>query len=298
MRRMTHQTFWCPYTNQDLSLGQTSSEHIVPKSLGGSNAFQLPVCASYNSKEAAKIDSKMADEFLMLFRRSHFDARGHSRTAPTPVIRRAQLADGRPVQISFVKDEGMKVYDLRMRQYLDESEMTDLSVKGSFRVERSTRLKFMCKAALSAGARIYGDYFRTHFDHKSLREGMNFDSQKGISPDCQLRIYDEFSQVAEEDAGQTYISSKSCELTMGSCIHFIPGEERLASSLASWASGLGHSMSQHARTIFHGPMITISGMSSCWKIESSGNCLTAKWQVNTLLGSAGFRRLTANPRHD
>ncbi|WP_197731825.1 hypothetical protein [Xanthomonas citri] len=54
---------------------------------------------------------------------------------------------------------------------------------------------------------------------------MNFDSQKGIFPDCQLRLYDEFSQVAEEDAGQTYISSKFCELTLGSCIHFIPGEE-------------------------------------------------------------------------
>ncbi|MCF5974400.1 HNH endonuclease, partial [Xanthomonas perforans] len=103
---MTTQTAWCPYTDKHLVLDQTSPEHIVPLSLGGSNSFEIPVCRNFNSGTAAMIDAKMANEFGVLFRRSAFDARGHSKAPPTPTLGHGRLEDGRPVQIRFVKNEG------------------------------------------------------------------------------------------------------------------------------------------------------------------------------------------------
>ncbi|MEG8103286.1 HNH endonuclease, partial [Xanthomonas hortorum pv. gardneri] len=107
---MTLQTIWCPYTDRDLSLDQTSSEHIVPLSLGGSNAFQLPVFHQFNSESAAKIDAKMSNEFAVMFRRYAFNALGHSKAPPTPMHLHGRLGDGRPVQLRLVKNEGLKVY--------------------------------------------------------------------------------------------------------------------------------------------------------------------------------------------
>ncbi|CAD0325708.1 hypothetical protein [Xanthomonas hortorum] len=221
---MTLQTIWCPYTDRDLSLDQTSSEHIVPLSLGGSNAFQLPVFHQFNSESAAKIDAKMSNEFAVMFRRSAFNALGHSKAPPTPMLRHGRLGDGRPVQIRFVKNEGIKVFDPRQRRVLKEKELEGLSLEGKFSIERNTRMKFMCKAALSAGYFVYGDYFRANFDHSALRTVMNFD-KKGIDPDCKIRLYDEFSVIDNEDREQTAISERFCKGTAGSCIHFLPGEE-------------------------------------------------------------------------
>ncbi|EKQ58376.1 hypothetical protein WS7_21400 [Xanthomonas citri pv. malvacearum str. GSPB2388] len=141
------------------------------------------------------------------------------------MLRHGRLGDGRPVQISFVKDEGIKVFDPRQRRVLNEKELEGLSLEGKFSIERNTRMKFMCKAALSAGYFVYGDYFRANFEHSALRAVMNFDPSKGIDPDCKIRLYDEFSVIHNEDREQTAISERLCKDTAGSCIHFLPGEE-------------------------------------------------------------------------
>nr|WVL58100.1 hypothetical protein M3O54_007655 [Xanthomonas nasturtii] len=179
---MTTQTAWCPYTDKHLLLDQTSPEHIVPLSLGGSNSFEIPVCRNFNSGTAAMIDAKMANEFGVLFRRSAFDARGHSKAPPTPTLRHGRLGDGRPVQIRFVKNEGVQVFDPRQRRVLKEKELEGLSLTGKFSIERNTRMKFMCKAALSAGHFVYGDYFRANFDHGLLRTVMNLKRMKTLIP--------------------------------------------------------------------------------------------------------------------
>ncbi|MCC8531914.1 HNH endonuclease [Xanthomonas phaseoli] len=222
---MTTQTAWCPYTDKHLLLDQTSPEHIVPLSLGGSNSFEIPVCRNFNSGTAAMIDAKMANEFGVLFRRSAFDARGHSKAPPTPTLHHGRLGDGRPVQIRFVKNEGVQVFDPRQRRVLKEKELEGLSLTGKFSIERNTRMKFMCKAALSAGHFVYGDYFRASFDHGLLRTVMNLKKDEDIDPDCKLRLYDEFSVNDEEDTEQTAISARFCKDTAGSCLHFLPGEK-------------------------------------------------------------------------
>ncbi|MFA8631404.1 hypothetical protein QT937_021890 [Xanthomonas campestris pv. campestris] len=222
---MTTQTAWCPYTDKNLILDQTSPEHIVPLSLGGSNSFVIPVCRNFNSETAAMIDAKMANEFGVLFRRSAFNARGHSKAPPTPTLRHGRLGDGRPVQIRFVKNEGMQVFDPRQCRVLKEKELEGLSWEGKFSIERNTRMKFMCKAALSAGYFVYGDYFRENFDHSALRTVMNLKKDEDIDPDCKLRLYDELSAIDNEDSELTAISESFCKETAGSCIHFLPGEE-------------------------------------------------------------------------
>jgi hypothetical protein len=55
---------YCPYTDLQLAESECSPEHIVPLSLGGTNGFELPVSASFNSKLGHEIDGAMANDFL------------------------------------------------------------------------------------------------------------------------------------------------------------------------------------------------------------------------------------------
>jgi len=73
---------YCPYTNKDISESETTSEHIIPLSLGGINGFEIPVCKIFNSNVGSKIDGALANDFLILMKRNELDVRGHSKKSP------------------------------------------------------------------------------------------------------------------------------------------------------------------------------------------------------------------------
>lgn len=80
-------TIYCPYTDTEIDVNSSSAEHIIPLSLGGSNDFTIPVGKEYNSKIGSDIDGDLANDFLVLFRRRNFDARGHSDKKPKVILK-------------------------------------------------------------------------------------------------------------------------------------------------------------------------------------------------------------------
>ena len=55
---------YCPYTDRNLSEWETSAEHIIPLSLGGTNGLELPVEPALNAQLGSEIDGALANEFL------------------------------------------------------------------------------------------------------------------------------------------------------------------------------------------------------------------------------------------
>ena len=64
MTIIPNRTVYCPYTDRELPESKSSSEHIIPLSLGGVNGFEIPVDATFNSILGSEIDGKLATDFL------------------------------------------------------------------------------------------------------------------------------------------------------------------------------------------------------------------------------------------
>ncbi|UZR28055.1 hypothetical protein [Methylococcus mesophilus] len=198
-----------------------NSEHIIPLALGGSNAFCLGVDKDFNARVGSSIDGVLANDFLTSMRRREFDARGHSNTPPTVLLRKSTLGDEqRPIQVTLRGKEEPLVWDAMDKRYLDPDEVSGNKISSQFKIDIHVRKRFLAKVALSAGYFIYGDLFRSHVRHNELRALMNFsasttrDSFAGFG----LRGYDEFSPIEEADAQQKELDSFFCQLINGSCV--------------------------------------------------------------------------------
>ena len=147
---------YCPYTDRNLSEGETSAEHIIPLSLGGANGLELPVESALHTQLGSEIDGALANEFLFGLRRTRYDARGHSGKQPTAIVRQATYGpENRPAQASFHYKQGVQLWDARDREMK----------KGSGSIHINTTLnidlpvRFTAKVALAAGYLVYGDLF-------------------------------------------------------------------------------------------------------------------------------------------
>ncbi|MFC0383012.1 hypothetical protein [Chromohalobacter israelensis] len=172
---------YCPYTDREIEPSLSNSEHIIPLSLGGSNSFVLPVNAEFNSDAGSDIDGELANDLLVLFRRRHFDARGHSKKKPKILSKHSKMDSGsRPVQVEFAGEEGIKVYDPVQKRTLGEEEIAGQQFTSRFTISRYGRLKFAAKVALAGGYFVFGDWFRSNVEHHELRALMNFDLNSWI----------------------------------------------------------------------------------------------------------------------
>lgn len=213
--------YWCPYTDLELTDEAMNSEHIVPLSLGGSNQFCIFVEKTFNSKVGSKIDGVLANDFLTLFRRREFDARGHSNTPPTVTLKKSHLGDEKiPVQVTLRGKEEILVWDAVAKNHIPPDEVCGRDISLQFKIDANCRQRFLAKVSLAAGYFVYGDLFRRHVQHEELRGLMNFSSQskredfEGFS----LRGYDEFSPVQVEDKEQIELLSFFCQMVKGSCV--------------------------------------------------------------------------------
>lgn len=223
-------TIYCPYTDTEIDVNSSSAEHIIPLSLGGSNDFTIPVGKEYNSKIGSDIDGDLANDFLVLFRRRNFDARGHSKKKPKVIVKKSSMeGENRPVQVEFSENEGLLVYDPVQRRELSKHEISGKNFNSQVKISRFGRIKFAAKVALSGGYFAFGEWFRKNVTHEELRAVMEFNpkSKKNDFSEFDLKVYDEFTQADEKDSEQYALNKLFCEIVHGSCVYFIPGPKNL-----------------------------------------------------------------------
>lgn len=167
-------TIWCPYTNTEIDETKANSEHIIPLSLGGVNGFEISVDAITNSTIGSELDGALANDFLTALQRADYDARGHSGAVPMATVRNATYGDdSRRAQVRFHK-HGVAVWDVRDREYKKGTHVISVKIP----VNLDLPVRFTAKVALAAGYYVYGDLFRTHVDHRQLRDVMRTDPAK------------------------------------------------------------------------------------------------------------------------
>lgn len=267
---------WCPYTDLELPEEAMNSEHIIPLSLGGSNQFCIPVEKNFNAKVGSKVDGVLANDFLTLMRRHEFDARGHSNTTPTVLLKKSHLGDEkRPIQVTLRGKEGILVWDAMTKRHLEPREIGGTTISSQFNIDAHGRKRFVAKVALSAGYFIYGELFRTHVQHNELRALMNFssESKREDFENFGLRGYDEFSPAEKADKEQNELLSLFCQLIKGSCVIAGLGPSNIVISvgiLGKWIGSLnipavtdsfplegGHDLG-HVVALCDGKMATLS----------------------------------------
>jgi hypothetical protein len=164
-------TIYCPYTDRDIPLSETSPEHIIPLALGGMNSFTIPVSKEFNSRVGSEIDGALANDFLVMSKRDKHGVKGHSKKHPQNVIPNAKNAEtGEPLHVTMGQVHGLRLWDPKLRK-----DVTGQGQKVSigFQVDLDVTHRFVAKVALSAGYLAYGKHFRNHVRHEDLRKIMN-----------------------------------------------------------------------------------------------------------------------------
>lgn len=182
---------YCIYSNNFFKADEMNIEHIIPKSLGGSDQFTILVNKDKNSKLGSTVDGKFANDFLIKMKQIHLDYRGHSKKTPYLKIKNSKIKNS-PVNVTFSKDN-LEIYDPINKKILKDGNKIQIST----RIDLDIRFKFLCKVALSTGYFLYGDNFVKYADHKSLRKAIFSNSLKDEKLD--LRFYDNLHPVKSKD---------------------------------------------------------------------------------------------------
>lgn len=227
-------TVYCPYTDKTIPMNQASREHIVPMALGGSDAFQIPACRSFNSHAGSKVDGAMANDFITALDRTRYDARGHSGRKPTAHVRRAKLGPSdRPIQANFSVRDGLRIWDAFERRDLSNSETAGMSISFSRRVDMDMRLRFVAKVALSGGYFVYRDLFRENVRHDELRGVMNLEKDTDLDQfkDYTIRSDDPLMSPAPKQGTRLEIIRGICSIIRGSVVLLIPSSTSLMTAV-------------------------------------------------------------------
>lgn len=212
---------YCIYTNKKTS--DPNSEHIIPLSLGGHNEFTIQVDRKFNNDIGSKVDGKLANDFAVLFERDRADAVGHSGKPPKPIVKKANLTDGTPIQATFGKD-GLKLFDLINKKEVPRSDARGRVIKCcGIKVDMDIDLTFVAKVALAAGYFAYGDAFKEHVDTEEFRKIMNFD-KKNFPKQSSARVYGRFHKP-EPTEDMFHILKMATELGNCSSVVMMPSKE-------------------------------------------------------------------------
>jgi hypothetical protein len=226
---MAEKIIYCPYTDQELPESKTSLEHIIPLSLGGNDRFVIPVNSDFNQKVGSEIDGRLANELLILKKRAEYDARGHSGKAPEPVVKKAtDLETGRPLQVTMGSE--LKIWDSIDRK---ETSPYNRKFEATVTVDLDLPLRFLAKAALSAGYFVYGDLFRKHVDHKELRMimkgplSLTEEENRSIKTKV-FNPYSDGSELSQTALEEFRIQKFICEkIIKGGCVVFLRGRNNI-----------------------------------------------------------------------
>ena len=212
---------YCIYT--DKNTNDPSPEHIIPLSLGGHNGFTIQVDRKFNNDIGSKVDGKLANDFAVLFERDRENAVGYSGKQPKPSVRKANLADGTPVQATFGKD-GLKIFDLIKKKEIPRSEARGKIINcQNIKIDMDIDLMFVAKVALAAGYFAYGDAFKEHVEADEFRQIMNFDKHN-LPKQSSARVYGRFHQP-EPTEDMFHILKMATELGNCSSVVMMPSKE-------------------------------------------------------------------------
>ncbi|PIQ25554.1 hypothetical protein COW36_21155 [bacterium (Candidatus Blackallbacteria) CG17_big_fil_post_rev_8_21_14_2_50_48_46] len=171
-------------------------EHIIPLSLGGCDDFVIEVDRGFNSSVGSSIDGDVANDFLVLFERDRFKAKGHSKKHEKPLIKNVRLKDGRPAQAIFGQ-EGLRIFDLQRKRPLPLTDSAGGEIKCNFKMEMGIDLFFVAKVALAAGYFAYGEAFKSYVKHSELRKIITAD-KISLPPNIKAKFYDRFFETTDD----------------------------------------------------------------------------------------------------
>lgn len=181
---MPEQMVWCPYTDRDVPMSETTMEHVVPFSLGGVREFCVRTDGRANSDIGSKVDARLAEEFLVKQRRNRFGVKGHSGKYPVVEWKRSKLESGEPVQLTLDRGD-VRVWSPRRGRYIFVP--PDVQIRSEWTMHIDTALRFAAKVALSAGYFVYGDTFRHAVAHDEIRFLLEFDLA-GVTPEQEAEL--------------------------------------------------------------------------------------------------------------
>lgn len=171
------ETTFCIYEGRNIPNTEISDEHIIPLSLGGSNALVIPASKSINSV-AGEIEGKLGNELGMSLRRNEFDVRGHSGKRPVPTYKSGKIKElDLPIQVQLDKtNKELRLYSPRHKRYLKNTESAGLTIEFNTSIDLTTKIRFAAKVAIGAGYFIYGSVFANFAKVEHLRALMKLDA--------------------------------------------------------------------------------------------------------------------------
>ena len=184
--------YYCIYSDKYFKNNYMNIEHIIPKSLGGSDDFTILVNRDANSHLGSSVDGKFANDFLIKMKQINSNYLGHSNKPPYLKLKNSKINNS-PVSVTFKKND-LEIYDPINKKLL----VGENAIEISTRLDLDIRLKFISKVALSTGYFLYGDTFVKYADHNSLRRVIFSDNLKGESLD--LRFYDNLHPIEKKDS--------------------------------------------------------------------------------------------------
>jgi hypothetical protein len=218
---------YCIYTDTEITKKTSSEEHIIPLSLGGSNAFTIIVDKEFNSKVGSEIDGKLSNDFIINMARSKRGIRGHSNKMVEMIWKQSNLNGDstQPIQVTFPPNlnENVKIWNPKTRKYFPPEQTSGAKIQSKFILDRLIRVKFASKVALGAGYFVYGDLFRQHIEHSLLREVLAkdfFSVNKEHLLGMNLGVSDPFTPIQEKDKGLTGMFRAMCEM-LDTCVLFL-----------------------------------------------------------------------------
>ena len=164
-------TIYCPYTDRDIPISESSPEHIIPLALGGMSCFTIPVSKDFNCNVGSEIDGALANDFLVISKRDKHGAKGHSKKHPENVFPNASNAEtGETLHVTLGQVRGLRLWDPKQKRDVTGQGQ---KVNIGFKVDLDVAHRFVAKVALSSGYLVYGDHFRKHVKHEDFRKIMN-----------------------------------------------------------------------------------------------------------------------------
>ena len=140
-------TVYCPYTDRDIPLTESSPEHIIPLALGGMNGFTIAVSSDFNSRVGSEIDGALANDFLVKSKRDKHGAKGHSKKHPENIFPNASNADtGEPLHVTLGQVRGLRLWDPKQKRDVTGQGQ---KVNIGFKVDLDVAHRFVAKVALS-----------------------------------------------------------------------------------------------------------------------------------------------------
>jgi hypothetical protein len=154
------------------------------------------------------------------------------------------------IEIRYKGNENYLYHPQKKKRYSEE-EKKGVSLNVTVKHDENMRLRFVAKVLLGTGSFLFGNRFKEHADHESLRKIMKWDlfDENGQVNDIPVGLMSEFSKVPEDSIKWDSVFKTMSRAIDGSCVMFV-----IFSNQIVGAVGLGgtyiwniHIISKHHR---------------------------------------------------